>query len=171
MDVEAALAELEARLRALQAELSVSDEVVGVQASTTAVRESLGPGGVPVDALEAFGEELRRLTRELVDAFDRAYAGARGLSAGSGILFRGEVAVDAVVDFAGLCALGRALSSTAGVVSVDLRAYAGGRAALDLVLDRPVALVSELHRTLRHPLAVVEAREGRLAIEVGVEVE
>jgi len=49
----------------------------------------------------------------------------------------------------------------------DLLAYARGHAVLDLRLERPVALVGELRAALRRPFAVTEAREGRMAIEVG----
>ena len=100
-------------------------------------------------------------------SYDRVIASARGLAGGEGILFRDEVALDARVDLRGLCALDEALAAIPGVASVELRAYAGGHAALDLILDRGVPLVSELHRTLRLSLSIVEAREGRLAIEVG----
>jgi hypothetical protein len=54
-----------------------------------------------------------------------------------------------------------------GVHTVDLRAYAGGHAALEIALDRPVALVAELRRTSPLPFSVLEARPGRLAVEVG----
>jgi hypothetical protein len=49
---------------------------------------------------------------------------------------------------------------------VQLRAFAGQSAALDVALTRPVALVEELRRTLRASIALIEAREGRLSIEV-----
>ncbi len=152
-DVETILAGLEARLRALQSELDGVDD------------EPPAPPPPPPqrDALEEFGRELRRL----VASYDRVVAAARGLPAGEGIVFHDDVALDARVDLGGLCALDRALAAIPGVVSVELRAYAGGHAALDLVLDRGVPLVSELRRTLRRSVSVVEAREGRLAVEVG----
>lgn len=162
-DVETILAGLEARLRALQSELDdAPDEPPG---SDPSPHEYPGSDPEPVDPqpLEEFGRELRRLVR----SYDRVIASARGLTGGEGILFRDDVALDARADLGGLCALDRALAAIPGVASVDLRAYAGGSAALDLVLDRAVPLVSELRRTLRRSLSVVEAREGRLAIEVG----
>jgi hypothetical protein len=161
-DVETTLAGLERRLRALQAEL---DEPEGSDPPPIAAGSDPVPvrPPAPADPLEAFGSDLRRL----VASFDRMLAELRGPSTASGYVFTGDVAIDVTVDFDGLCALGRALGEVEGVRSVDLRAYAGGRAALDAVLERPVALVEELRDRIRTPLSLVEAREGRLVIEVG----
>lgn len=183
-DVETMLAGLEQRLRALQAELDAEEEAPaapaprpaqGAQQPSVAApppppppAASASTGGSPaLDALDRFGDDLRRVARELVASYDRALADAHGLPAGEGILFRDEVALDATADLRGLCALGEALPRIRGVAHADLRAYAGGRGAFDLVLDRPVALVAELRGALGVPMLVVEAREGRLAIEVG----
>ena len=154
-DVETMLAGLERRLHALQSEL---DEPEPEPSAPVPTRPP-----APADALEAFGDDLRRL----VASFDRLVAELRGPPTTAGYVFTGEVAVDAAVDFDGLCALGAAFEQIGGVASVDLRAYAGGRAALDVTLRRPLALVEELRGKLRSPVALVEAREGRLAIEVG----
>ena len=102
----------------------------------------------------------------MVASFDRIVSELRGPPTAAGYVFTGDVAVDAAVDFRTLCRLGQALTEIPGVGAVDLRAFAGGSAALDLTLTRPVALVEELRRTLRVPIALIEAREGRLSIEV-----
>jgi hypothetical protein len=174
-DVETTLEGLERRLRALQAELdepesvgTVTPQTVGTAFSQPVTVPSQ-PGTVPVrppvpsDPLEAFGSDLRRL----VASFDRMLSELRGPPTAAGYVFTGDVAIDAAVSFDGLCALGRALGDVGGVHSVDLRAYAGGRAALDVVLERPVALVEELRGRIRTPLSLVEAREGRLVLDVG----
>jgi hypothetical protein len=150
-DVETILAGLERRLQALQAELG--EEPPSPPPPPPRQAES-------VDALDRFGDQLR----DLVSAYDRALAESRGVE---GFTLRGDVALDVVTDFTGLCALRSGLRAIPGVASFDLRAYAGGRAAIDLVLDRPVAVVEQLRRTLRTSISVLEAREGRLSIELG----
>lgn len=168
-DPEIALAALEQRLRALQAELDDDPAPPNVRAAVPEPDLTYVRGGVPVrppvpeDPLEAFGSDLRRL----VASFDRMLAELRGPPTAAGYVFTGDVAIDASVTFDGLCALGRALRDVHGVRSVELRAYAGGRAALDVVLERPVALVEELRGRIRTPLSLVEAREGRLVLDVG----
>ena len=161
-DPETMLAGLEQRLRALQIELA-EPEPVPVPAAAAAPPSSITRPPDPADPLVAFGEDLRRL----VGSFDRIVAELRGPPTASGYVFTGEVAIDAAVDFDGLCALGHGLEQVDGVATVDLRAYAGGRAAIDVTLRRPVALVEELRRTVPAPVALVEAREGRLALEIG----
>ena len=169
-DVETILAGLEARLRALQSEIDATDDG-DVPSTEEAPRAPTPPppsvsrssaAGEP-DALEEFGRDLRNLAAK----YDRVIAQTRGLKPSEGILFRDDVALDARADLDGLCALARALVQIPGIAHTDLRAYAGGHAALDLQLDRTIPLVSELRRTLRRSLAVVEAREGRLSVEVG----
>jgi len=151
-DVERMLADLERRLHALQAELG-HEPATRPQAPGPAVPPP------PDDSLQAFGRELRRL----VASFDQLIAEAEGAE---GILFRDEVVLEAATDLAGLAALYEAFMAIPGV-SADLVAYARGHAVLDLRLERPVALVGELRAALRRPFAVTEAREGRMAIEVG----
>lgn len=158
-DVEAVLAGLEQRLRALQVEI---DDEEGEPSAPPPPPAPPAPGGAAA-ALERFGEDLRRATRELVSAYDRALAETRGVS---GVLFRDDVALEADVGLPGLCELAAALDAIDGVAHVELRAYAGGHAALDLALDRAVALVDELRRAMRSPFAVVEARQGRLSIAI-----
>ena len=163
-DVEATLADLERRLHALQAELA--DE-----APPAAERRLNRPGVEQVDArspgedpLDAFGDRLRRTAADLVAAYDDAVGQARG---GDGDLFDADVALEARTDLPGLCTLARALAAIPGVHAVDLRAYAGGHAALDLALDRPVALVAELRARSAPTFGVLMSRPGRLVIEVG----
>jgi hypothetical protein len=146
-DVERMLADLEHRLKVLQAELGQGPPA----------RSPAPPP--PDDALETFGRELRGL----VASFDRLLVEAQGAE---GILFRDEVVLEAATDLGGLAALHEAFAAIPGV-SADLLAYARGHAVLDLRLDRPIALVGELRDALRRPFAVTEAREGRMAIEVG----
>jgi hypothetical protein len=100
-----------------------------------------------------------------VSAYDRALADARGTPA-EGPLFRDEVVLEVAVGLRGLCELDRALATIPGVADVQLRAYAGGHASLDLTLDRAVPLVEALRSALPVPVAVVEARHGRLAVEL-----
>ena len=168
-DVEATLADLERRLRDLQAELDAEGAEVRASRGGPAVRPPGGPGGAtpiaPADPLDAFGEQLRRTTAALVAAYDEAVGQARGGE--EGVVFDENVAVEARADLPGLCALSHALSAIPGVHAVDLRAYAGGHAALEVALDRPVALVAELRRSGGPPFAVVESRPGRLVLEVG----
>lgn len=152
-DVDRALSDLELRLRELEAELA---------------GEPPAPREPAADALDAFGASLRRTAQDLVASYDRALADARGLPADEALLFRDEVALDVAVDLDGLCSLAAALGRIGGVASVALRAYAGGHAAIDLVLDGAgVPLVTDLRRALDVPLAVVEARHGRLTLAVG----
>jgi hypothetical protein len=153
-DVETILAGLERRVQQLQAELGDVPE----QPPPPAPPPPETPPAAP-DSLERFGADLRRLCV----SYERLLAEMRGTE---GLLFSGDVALDATTDFTGLCELKDALDAIPGVTA-DLRAYAGGRAALDLSLERSVALVAELRRTLRLSVSVVEAREGRLTIEVG----
>ena len=163
-DVEAVLSGLEQRLRALQAEIDEEEtaEEVAAEPPAPAPAPAPRPGGAAA-ALERFGEDLRRATRELVAAYDRALAETQGVG---GVLFRDDVALEADVGLPGLCELAAALDAIEGVAHVELRAYAGGHAALDLALDRAVALVDELRRAMRSPFAVVEARQGRLSIQI-----
>src|SRR5687768_6738098 len=166
-DVETMLAGLEERLRALQAELDAEEAPLPPppappRAEPPPPRAEPPPPPPPpapaaegttpaLDALDRFGDDLRRVARDLVASYDRALAQAHGLPAGEGILFRDEVALDATADLRGLCAIGAALPRIRGVAHADLRAYAGGRGAFDLVLDRPVALVAELRGALDVP--------------------
>lgn len=152
-DVERMLADLERRLHALQAELGHEP------AARPPAPGPVAPPPPPDDSLQAFGRELRRL----VASFDELIAEAEGAE---GILFRDEVVLEAATDLGGLAALYEAFMAIPGV-SADLLAYARGHAVLDLRLERPVALVGELRAALRRPFAVTEAREGRMAIEVG----
>ena len=153
-DVEETLASLEQRLRALQAELDADDE------SAPEPRRFVPRREPRPDPLERFGADLRRL----VDAWDRTVAEVRSGDA-EGAVFRGGVALEARGDLPGLCALDAALRAVPAVRSVTLRAYAGGAAALEVTLDREVALVAELRRSLA--FSVVEAAGGRLTIALG----
>lgn len=147
-DLEATLDALERRIAALQADLGEPEHASPAEA----------------DPLAAFGERLRSTAAGLISAYDRALAEARGAPTD---LFSEDVAVEARTDLAGLRALSSALEAVPGVHGVQLRAYAGGHAVLDVALDRPVALVAELRGVAGPPIAVLEARPGRLAIEVG----
>ncbi len=162
-DLETTLDGLERRLRALQDELDAPGPPPAPPV-VPAAPSALAPPA-PADPLERFGEQLRASAEQLLAAFDRALAEARGGEAGE--VFAEDVAVEARTDLPGLCALSGALGDVTGVHQVELRAYAGGHAVLDVTLDRPVALVRELRRAGGPPLAVLEARPGRLAVEVG----
>jgi len=176
-DVEATLASLEQRLRVLQSELE-ADEPLGAEeplgpAEPLHRREPLrpaeplppappaapapAPAAAAADALDRFGAELRRL----VDAWDRTVAELRS-DAAEHVLFRGGVALEARGELPDLCGLDAALRGIPGVVSVNLRAYAGGAAALEVGLDREVPLVAELRRSLA--FAVVATSGNRLTI-------
>lgn len=172
-DVEGTLADLERRLRALQAELAAHEDAPApaTHEDAPAPAGESSPGAVtptpapPAGPLDRFADELRSTTARLVASYDRARDAARG--AADADLFSDDVALEARADLPALCALASALASIDGVHGVDLRAYAGGHAALDVGLDRPVALVAELRRAGAPNFGVVEARPGRLAIEVG----
>lgn len=114
-DVEATLAGLEARLRALQADLA--------SAAAPPPRAAPPPAPTPSDPLDAFGVELRRLATELVEAWDRVVAHERGRGAH-------RIVLEARADLRGLAALERALSAAPAVRTLDLRAYAAGHASL-----------------------------------------
>ena len=169
-DVEETLASLEQRLRALQAELDAEGEPLLVEplppeppsppAAARRFPAPERPPAAPSDALDRFGDELRRL----VAVWELTAAELRG-EAAEAMTFRGGVALEARADLAGLCALERALRDVDGVTAVTLRAYAGGAAALEVALDREVALVSELRRSLAFDL--VEVSGGRVSIAVG----
>ena len=161
-DVESTLAGLERRLRALQSELD-EERAEPVPAVPAAPDAPPAPAPAPAaveDALAHFDAALQRATRELSTAWDQALAAARG--AGEGGIVRGEVALEARVTLAGLCELHRALTAIPEVGEITLRAYAGGHAALDLDVRQPVALAGALRALL--PIAVLDARPGRLAI-------
>ena len=111
------------------------------------------------DALDRFGEQLRRL----VALWEQTAAELRGGGADATI-FRDGVALEARGDLADLCALDRALRDVPAVSSVVLRAYAGGAAALEVALDGEVALIAELRRSLSFD--VVEVSGARLSIRV-----
>lgn len=169
-DVEATLARLEARLQALQAEIAAPPARAAPAERSMPRREAeVAPARTAptadLDALEHFGHELRQTAGHLVEAYDRALARARGDA--DGPLFTEDLAMEVRADFPSLCTLHAALAQVPGVHAVDLRAYAGGHAALEIALDRPVALIAELRRTSPLPLSVLEARPGRLAVEVG----
>ena len=112
-----------------------------------------------MDDLEA---TLDRLERRLRDLQQELAAAPRA----EGDVWSQDLALEARTDLPGLCALARALDAVAAVHAVDLRAYAGGHAVLDVALDRPVALVRALRDAGGPPVAVLETRPGRLALEV-----
>lgn len=137
-DVEDTLAGLEARLRALQADLDLAaapppprqeppaetHRRSTAEAPPPARGEGARGGGAPAtDPLEAFGAELRTLATELVSAWDRVVAAERG---------RGShrILLEARADLRGLAALERALADAPAVRTLDLRAYAAGHASL-----------------------------------------
>jgi hypothetical protein len=118
-----------------------------------------------VAALERFGTELRRLTGELADAWDRTVEEIKG-SSHDEHLFSGDVALEVEARLGTLAAIDAALTAIPQVRSVELRSYAGRRAILDVTLDGELALVRELRDTLGHPFAVTAAGDGLLTIEL-----
>ena len=138
-DVEAKLAALEARLAALQDEVTGSSAVrdAGPQpqpAPPPAPEQSPEPPPAeppppPGDPLEQFGVELRRLSHELVAAYDRVLAHERRAGGGR------RVVLEVQADLASLAALERALTASPGVRAVELQAYAGGHASLVVQLS------------------------------------
>ncbi len=168
-DVEETLASLEQRLRALQAELDADEDAPAADppsrrfpprpSADVPPRPSadVPPPPLPTDALDRFGAELRRL----VDVWERTVAELRGGEAET-VRFRGGVTLEARGDLGELCRLERALRDVDGVTAVNLRAYAGGAAVLEVTLDREVALVGELRRSLAFSL--IEVSGGRLSI-------
>lgn len=123
------------------------------------------PSDALVAALERFGEDLRRLTAELADAWDRAVADVKSAQSDDE-LFSGDVAVEVEARLGTLSAIDAALTAIPSVRSVELRTYAGRRAVLDVALDDEVPLVRELRDTLGHPFTVTAVGPGLLAIEL-----
>jgi hypothetical protein len=165
-DVEETLASLEQRLRALQSELDEEDAPPAAPRRfpppepPRAERPAAAPGPAPSsDALDRFGAELRRL----VALWERTAAELRG-DAAEAMTFTGGVALEARADLAGLCALERALRDVPGVLAVNLRAYAGGAAALEIALDSDVALVAELRKLLTFDLLEVSGARVSIAL-------
>lgn len=169
-DVEQTLASLEQRLRALQAELDADEEVPEVPEAPRITRRpapdparSAPPPADPAratDPLDRFGAALR----DLVATWERTAAEVRG-EAAEAILFQGGVAIEARTDLAGLCALDRALRDVPAVSSITLRAFAGGAAALEVGLERDVALVPELRRGLAFSVIALDERRLTIAVE------
>jgi hypothetical protein len=175
-DVEETLQSLELRLRALQAELDAEDEPLREAEPAPAPRRfapaatatpprvapatPAAPPTPPVDALAAFGVELRRL----VAAWDRTVAAIRSSGADE-MTFRGGVALEARGELPALCALDAALRRVDGVTAVNFRAYAGGAAALEVALEREVPLVAELRCSISFDLIAVG--DGKLTISLG----
>ena len=178
-DVERTLTSLEQRLRALQDELDTEaaaepPEPPAPAPSGAAPTGRAAPPERPAapaeraaapqrpaapaaaDPLVRFDAELHRL----LDLWHETVSQLRG----EAFTFSGDVALEVQADFEGLCALDRALRAIPGVVSVTLRAYAAGHGALDLVLDREIALIAALRRTLS--FSVESAGSGRLGIAV-----
>src|SRR5688572_6899164 len=88
-DVEQMLSGLEQRLRALQAELDAPDDAPNVAGSAhTAPPATFAEA---LEGLEAFREDLHRL----VERFDR-------LVGGEGLVFRGDVLLEAETDLTGI---------------------------------------------------------------------
>ena len=118
-DVERTLEALEARLRALQADLATA-----AAPPPPPPPRAAAPAPTEVrDPLDQFGTELRRLATELVAAWDRVVEHERGHGAH-------RIVLEARADLRGLAALERALSTAPAVRTLDLRAYAAGHASL-----------------------------------------
>jgi hypothetical protein len=132
-DVERTLADLEARLRTLQAQLDpgrAEEQRVEERPEPAPARaERFEP--LAADPLDQFGDELRRVAHELVGAYDRVLARSRG----RGRERRHRIVLEAETDIHGLAALARALEAAPGVASVELGAYAGGHASLVVELS------------------------------------
>jgi hypothetical protein len=134
-DVEAKLEALEARLAELEAEAAgtpVPEPPAAAEAApsgepppATAAPPPPPRPAPPADHLEQFGVELRRLSHELVAAYDRVLAHERRTERG-----RHRVVLEVQADLAGLAALERALAASPAVRAVELQAYAGGHASL-----------------------------------------
>jgi hypothetical protein len=135
-DVEAKLAALEARLAELEAEaggVPPPREPAPPREATPPPRPPPAPGPAApppapsreADHLEQFGVELRRLSHELVAAYDRVLAHERQTARG-----RHRVVLETQADLEALAALERALTASPAVRAVELQSYAGGRASL-----------------------------------------
>lgn len=80
----------------------------------------------------------------------------------------GVIAVDAgpFSDIATLSAFEQALGSVPGVRDVQVRAFEGSRALIDVSLSEPVALGAELRRTAPVAFAITQADAGRLTVAI-----
>jgi hypothetical protein len=135
-DVEAKLEALEARLAELEAEAAGTPAPEPAPAPADDPPRAATPPppaappapprpAPPADHLEQFGVELRRLSHELVAAYDRVLAHERRTERG-----RHRMVLEVQADLAGLAALERALAASPAVRAVELQAYAGGHASL-----------------------------------------
>ncbi len=80
----------------------------------------------------------------------------------------GVIAVDAgpFSDIATLSGFEQALGSVPGVHDVNVRAFEGSRALIDVTLGQPVALGAELRRTARVAFTIAQADAGRLTLAI-----
>jgi len=85
--------------------------------------------------------------------------------------FEGEVTVDAgpFTDITTLSTFEQALAQVPGAEDVYVKSFEGDRALVDLRLQSPVQLVSELKMRLNLPITVREARDGRLSVDVNAD--
>lgn len=115
-DVDDALARLERQLDALQAELHAAP-----------ARPAEAPPRA-ASPMEQFGVELRRLSHELVAAYDRVLEHERRRTPR-------RIALESDADLHALAELERALAHSPNVTDVALRAYAQGRAQLTVEFE------------------------------------
>jgi hypothetical protein len=132
-----------------------------------------------LDELLAFRERLVRSTNELVDELSRVLidlgADVGGAAAAPPpppdpalTVLSGPLVVEAgpFADLGTLAAFEQALAHTRGVAAVHVRALDSGHATIDVDLAGPVALAAELRAVAPVVFAVLEAREGRLAVSI-----
>jgi hypothetical protein len=114
-----------------------------------------------VDAANSLVTELSRVLEELGAAPPAPAPPAEPL-------LDGRIVVEAA-PFGSIATLGafeQALAQTPGVVEAQVRTLEGGRATIDVQLERPTALTGELARTTPVGFRVVHAGDGRLVLEV-----
>jgi len=80
----------------------------------------------------------------------------------------GVIAIDAgpFSDIATLSGFEQALGSVPGVRDVHVRGFESSRALIDVTLEQPVALGTELRRTARVAFTIAEAGAGRLTVAI-----
>jgi hypothetical protein len=189
-DLEASLAEIDRKLRGLQAELQVFAGGPGESEASPAeapVAPSAPPASPPagpsapvddlaervtelsrrIDELQRLGEQLEAATKVLHDEFARGAAAPPPPPAGA--TWTGEVVIRAgpFPDIASLGEFERALGDVAGAEQAFVRSFAGDRALVEVRLTGEVDLVAEMERALPWEVRVLESGPGELEIALG----
>jgi hypothetical protein len=178
-DLEASLAEIDRKLRGLQAELQVVAGVPGAPEAASADAPPAAPAPVDdlaervvelsrrIDELQRLGEQLEAATELLHEEFARGAATPPPAPAPT--TWSGEVVIRAgpFPDIASLGEFERALGDVTGAEQAFVRSFAGDRALVEVRLTGEVDLVAEMERTLPWEVRVLDSGPGELEISLG----